>query len=152
MKIEAKDRLSATPDELTPKQKQLDVNGDGKISGDDLSKLRKGEKPQEASTVTASWQAELAKITVQSVVDAVKQLSNLVKIAGINADAYNDDTEIGGCEVYLNLTDSIDGSYEKGMDMSKLAGISRICAKLETAVLYPSDDAKTLNLVLIDVK
>lgn len=30
---------------LTEKQKQLDVNGDGKIDADDLRRLRKGEKP-----------------------------------------------------------------------------------------------------------
>ena len=33
--------------ELTPKQKQLDVNNDGKISSDDLKKLREGKKPED---------------------------------------------------------------------------------------------------------
>lgn len=32
--------------ELTDKQKQLDIDGDGKIEGDDLAKLRAGEKPE----------------------------------------------------------------------------------------------------------
>jgi hypothetical protein len=40
---------------LTEKQKQLDVNGDGKISGDDLKKLREGEKPQEVDASAPSW-------------------------------------------------------------------------------------------------
>lgn len=40
--------------ELTQKQKQLDINQDGKISSDDLKKLRQGAKPGEASTVTAA--------------------------------------------------------------------------------------------------
>jgi hypothetical protein len=44
---DAYDKLTA---KLTPKQKQLDVNGDGKISSDDLKRLRKGEKPVEAGS------------------------------------------------------------------------------------------------------
>ncbi len=43
MKIEARARLVSKP--LTEKQKQLDVNGDGKIDSDDLKRLRNGEKP-----------------------------------------------------------------------------------------------------------
>lgn len=38
---------------LTPKQEQLDVNEDGKISSDDLKRLREGEKPGEASAFLA---------------------------------------------------------------------------------------------------
>ena len=49
MKLEAKSRLSATC-ELTPKQKKLDVNKDGKISGDDLKKIRDGKKPETATS------------------------------------------------------------------------------------------------------
>ena len=41
MKIEAKARLSA----LTEKQKQLDIDGDGQIDGEDLKKVREGQKP-----------------------------------------------------------------------------------------------------------
>lgn len=59
MKLEAASRLKATTKlecgclaascvhaKLTKKQKQLDVNGDGEISSDDLRRLRKGEKPK----------------------------------------------------------------------------------------------------------
>jgi hypothetical protein len=49
MNLNAKSRLQAT--ELTPKQKQLDINGDGKISSDDLKRLRNGDKPVNASSV-----------------------------------------------------------------------------------------------------
>jgi len=44
MKIEAKARLLATEEQLTPKQEQLDVNHNGKIDSDDLKKLREGEE------------------------------------------------------------------------------------------------------------
>jgi hypothetical protein len=44
MKIEAKTRLLS----LTKKQKQLDINKDGKIDGQDLKKVREGKKPVKA--------------------------------------------------------------------------------------------------------
>jgi predicted ATPase len=34
-------RLTGLPEELTNKQKQIDVDGDGEIEGSDLAKLRK---------------------------------------------------------------------------------------------------------------
>ena len=59
MKLEASIRLKATTKlecgclaascvhaKLTKKQEQLDINGDGEISADDLRRLRKGEKPK----------------------------------------------------------------------------------------------------------
>jgi len=46
MKLEAKQRLTASTKPLTKKQKQLDVDGDGKIDSTDLKRLRKGEKPK----------------------------------------------------------------------------------------------------------
>lgn len=49
MKLNAKARLLATEDKLTKKQEQLDINGDGKISSDDLKRLRNGEKPKKPS-------------------------------------------------------------------------------------------------------
>lgn len=50
VKLEAKNRLVATEEKpLTPKQKQLDVNNNGKIDSEDLRKLREGEaKPVKA--------------------------------------------------------------------------------------------------------
>jgi len=46
MKLAAATRLKSTaPKPLTKKQRQLDVNGDGRIDADDLKRLRKGEKP-----------------------------------------------------------------------------------------------------------
>lgn len=56
MKLEAKARLGATKlcgcavtakclHALTEKQKQLDVDGDGRIDGEDLKKIRQGKKP-----------------------------------------------------------------------------------------------------------
>ena len=36
--------------ELTEKQKQLDINGDGEIDSEDLKRLRNGEKPETAAT------------------------------------------------------------------------------------------------------
>ncbi len=58
MKLEAKSRLAAVKTcgcvatvcahvlALTEKQKQLDIDGDGKIDGDDLKKVRKGKTPE----------------------------------------------------------------------------------------------------------
>jgi hypothetical protein len=59
MKLEAKTRLAADTKTcgcvatvcahvlaLTEKQKQLDIDGDGKIDGDDLKKVRKGKTPE----------------------------------------------------------------------------------------------------------
>lgn len=48
MKIEAIKRLMADKP-LTKKQKQLDINGDGKIDSTDLKKLREGKKPVKAA-------------------------------------------------------------------------------------------------------
>jgi hypothetical protein len=47
MKLEAKQRLQS---KLTEKQKQLDINGDGKITSDDLKKLREGQKPKQVES------------------------------------------------------------------------------------------------------
>jgi hypothetical protein len=47
MKLEAKQRLQAN--ELSPKQKAIDFNDNGKVDGDDLKKLRDGKKPVEAA-------------------------------------------------------------------------------------------------------
>jgi len=40
-KAKTEGRLTGLPEELTDKQKQLDVDGDGEIEGSDLAKLRK---------------------------------------------------------------------------------------------------------------
>ena len=41
------DALAQTTEtELTEKQKQLDINGDGEIDSEDLQRLRNGEKPK----------------------------------------------------------------------------------------------------------
>ena len=39
-KAKTEGRLTGLPEELTDKQKQIDVDGDGEIEGSDLSKLR----------------------------------------------------------------------------------------------------------------
>lgn len=44
---EKKDDGKEVKEELTDKQKQLDVDGDGKIEGEDLAKLRAGKKAEE---------------------------------------------------------------------------------------------------------
>lgn len=50
MQLQAKTRLLS----LTKKQKQLDINKDGKIDGQDLKKVREGKKPVEAMSHTFS--------------------------------------------------------------------------------------------------
>ena len=50
MKIEAKQRLTA--DELSPKQKAIDFNDNGKVDGEDLKQLREGKEPVEAAFLT----------------------------------------------------------------------------------------------------
>ena len=50
---------------LTPKQKQLDVNNDGKISSDDLKKLREGKTPEsEASFLSRAATNPADKVCV----------------------------------------------------------------------------------------
>ena len=54
MELKAKTRLLA----LTQKQKKLDINGDGKIDGEDLKKVREGELA--ATAVQANMDAKQA--------------------------------------------------------------------------------------------
>ncbi len=67
--------------DLTPKQKQLDINGDGKISSDDLKRLRKGEKPVEAGS------ADLVDDAHQLVMRACKLLDAAYK-SGQSSDVH----------------------------------------------------------------
>ena len=61
MKINASKRLVA--DELTNKQKKLDINEDGKIDGQDLKKVRQGElnasERLHAYNPKKGWQSEI---------------------------------------------------------------------------------------------
>lgn len=59
MKINASKRLVAT-DELTNKQKKLDINEDGKIDGQDLKKVRQGEL--NAKRVNAKTPEDAARV------------------------------------------------------------------------------------------
>jgi hypothetical protein len=78
MKLEAKQRLLAA-DELTPKQKQLDINGDGKISSDDLKRLREGEKPEEVEAAPLTYGPASALIwkAVPQMESWLKQVPNI---------------------------------------------------------------------------
>lgn len=75
VKLEAQSRLSAA-DELTPKQEQLDVNKDGKISGDDLKKIREGKTPEK--TEAASY-PRLLKVFDDEAAKDPKGLKSLAK-------------------------------------------------------------------------
>jgi hypothetical protein len=53
----------AANNDLTPKQQKLDVNNDGKITGDDLKKVRDGELNEEGSVIrTSSLSAVLSRL------------------------------------------------------------------------------------------
>jgi hypothetical protein len=80
MKLNAKQRLLATThleaaDELTPKQKKIDLNNNGKIDGDDLKRLREGEEV-EASDPLADLPDDFedAPLTAAQKVTAAKKV------------------------------------------------------------------------------
>lgn len=78
MKIKAKQRLES---ELTKKQKQLDINGDGKIDSTDLKKLREGEKPKkvESNFQTLFQQLHIDAITIANEAEELLELTNYSK-------------------------------------------------------------------------
>lgn len=78
MKLEAQNRLRASATmlecgcttagcehavdaELTEKQKQLDIDGDGEIDSEDLQRLRQGEKPAEVEASVKAGASFVAK-------------------------------------------------------------------------------------------
>lgn len=69
---------SSVAKQLTPKQKQLDINGDGKIDSTDLKRLRNGEKPKQSttqSTTQSTKEAKMAKVTSKAnIVNATNRL------------------------------------------------------------------------------
>ncbi len=77
---------------LTEKQKQLDVNGDGKIDGEDLKRLRNGEKPEakktEALASLTNSQTKETKMTATSRLKASDSKAP-VKAAYKNASDYD---------------------------------------------------------------
>lgn len=64
LELNAKKRLLASeaPKKLTPKQKKLDINQDGKIDGEDLKKVRQGELAAESRKVTAKQRLMTVKV------------------------------------------------------------------------------------------
>ena len=134
MKLQAKSRLAA---ELTPKQEQLDVNNDGKISGDDLKNIREGKKP--AKTTASNWKKDLTEINDDKLQAAVIKFGQSVKIAYVGTDGYNEDGMFG-CEIEFAATTQADGSYEKGLSMKDLDKITEIFAGFESPVLCHGDD------------
>jgi hypothetical protein len=66
-----------TNEELTAKQKKIDMNKDGKITGDDLAKLRaKGAKKEE---VQESVQPSLAELAAKHISDMWAEASKSTK-------------------------------------------------------------------------
>ncbi len=51
---------------LTEKQKQLDINGDGEIDGEDLKRLRNGEKPVAEKTEASNQQTKETTMTANA--------------------------------------------------------------------------------------
>lgn len=68
--------------ELTDKQKQLDIDGDGKIEGDDLAKLRAGAKPEvkEEEEESTSLTKILSKEGETLVKSGAGKLYNITKV------------------------------------------------------------------------
>jgi len=51
---------------LTPKQKKLDVDGDGDIEGDDLADLRNKKKKEESNRARETWKEAIKKVAEYS--------------------------------------------------------------------------------------
>lgn len=70
------DELLAQYEELTAKQKQLDVDKDGKIEGDDLAKLRAGKKADEA--VGEDHEVSMGVKTLDSIIRHATELKGKI--------------------------------------------------------------------------
>ena len=70
------DELLVQMEELTAKQKQLDVDKDGKIEADDLAKLRAGKKADEA--VGEDHEVSMASKTLDSIIRHATELKGKV--------------------------------------------------------------------------
>ncbi len=125
--IGARNRLLASTDvvaaDLTPKQKQLDVNKDGKISGDDLKKIREGKKP--TKTTASNWKKDLEEVQNDKLKAAVVKFGSSFKIVSVGTDGYNDDG-MYGVEVEFEPTTQAGGSYEMGLSLEELKEIGTI--------------------------
>ena len=60
--IDAKKKGKDKKEALTPKQKELDVDGDGDIEGDDLADLRNKKKKSESYRARESWMEAIKKV------------------------------------------------------------------------------------------
>jgi hypothetical protein len=70
------DELLVQMEELTAKQKQLDVDKDGKIEADDLAKLRTGKKADEA--VGEDHEVSMASKTLDSIIKHATELKGKI--------------------------------------------------------------------------
>jgi len=70
------DELLVQYEELTAKQKQLDVDKDGKIEADDLAKLRAGKKADEA--VGEDHEVSMASKTLDSIIRHATELKGKI--------------------------------------------------------------------------
>ena len=70
------DELLAQYEELSAKQKQLDVDKDGKIEADDLAKLRAGKKTDEA--VGEDHEVSMASKTLDSIIKHATELKDKI--------------------------------------------------------------------------
>lgn len=70
------DEMLAQMEELTPGQKKLDVDKDGKIEGDDLAKLRAGKKADEA--VGEDHEVSMASKTLDSIIRHATELKGKI--------------------------------------------------------------------------
>jgi len=107
------DELLVQYEELTAKQKQLDVDKDGKIEGDDLAKLRAGKKADEA--VGEDHEVSMASKTLDSIIRHATELKGKIGMEEKDIPAWIQDH----IAVAENNLDQANTSYHEYSDKEK---------------------------------
>jgi len=107
------DELLVQYEELTAKQKQLDVDKDGKIEADDLAKLRAGKKADEA--VGEDHEVSMASKTLDSIIRHATELKGKIGMEEKDIPAWIQDH----IAVAENNLDQANTSYHEYGDEEK---------------------------------
>lgn len=107
------DELLVQMEELTAKQKQLDVDKDGKIEADDLAKLRAGKKTDEA--VGEDHEVSMAAKTLDSIIRHATELKGKIGMEEKDIPAWIQDH----IAVAENNLDQANTSYHEYGDEEK---------------------------------
>jgi hypothetical protein len=110
------DELLAQYEELTAKQKQLDVDKDGKIEGDDLAKLRADKKTDEG--MGEDHEVSMAQSTLDSIIRHATELKGKVGMQEKDLPGWIQD-HITNAENYIDQANTGYHEYEQEKEMEK---------------------------------